>query len=76
MLANYCIVKYCNAPINVNPEGGGVGIWAKSKNSSQIPEGGDMNVIQVCLIGPTQGAEKFDNKQSQRHMSRPSGCDS
>ena len=44
-------MKEDNAPINVNPLGGGeckqrVGIWSKSKNFSQFPEGGEGYIRQ------------------------------
>ena len=44
-----------NAPINVNPVGGGgggqcgqgVGIWPRSKNSGQFPKGGEHTFIKM-----------------------------
>ena len=44
--------------------GKGWGFDQKSKNPSQIPKGGDMNVIEMYLIRPTQGQKKVDNKES------------
>ena len=46
-------MKEDNAPVNVNPLGGGgecqqrVGIWSKSKNFSQFPEGGEGYIRQM-----------------------------
>ena len=44
-------MKEGNAPINVNPLGGEcqqrVGIWSKSKNFSQFPEGGEGYIRQM-----------------------------
>ena len=51
-----------NAPINVNPVGGGggecgqgVGIWQILKFFDQIPQGGKRKVNQKCQKTPPQG---------------------
>ena len=50
-------MKEDNAPINVNPLGGGectqrVGIWSKSKNFGQFPDGGEGYIHQMKLKNP------------------------
>ena len=55
--ANFKIGEY-NAPINVNPVGGGgecgqgVGIWQILKFFDQIPQGGKRKVNQKCQKSP------------------------
>ena len=56
------MVGCCNAPINVNPVGGGGGagghgggIWQISEFFDQIPQGGKWKVNQKCQKDPTPG---------------------
>ena len=60
---------YHNAPINVNPVGGGgrvcgqgVGIWQILKFSDQIPQGGKRKVNQKCQKSPPPQGKNLDKQ--------------